>query len=367
MIDAEQSHNPPVLVEVMRGAIVESRHCGAIVALEPDGRIIAQFGDVNLLTTTRSTIKPIQALPFIASGAAERFNITDRELALVCASHGGETFHTETVAAILERIGLDESHLRCGAHLPYNEEAARQLQCEGKAFTQLHNNCSGKHAGMLATCMHNGWGIEDYIAKDHPLQKEIISVFRQLAELPEELPIALDGCSAPTFGVPLKALALAFARLASFTSLNSSKRKTVARSQFHLPAFDSSIVKASRHIVKAMIAYPEMVGGTGRLDTDLMRTARGALFCKIGAEATYVIGILPCERFSRGLGIAFKIQDGATRALAPVVIETLAQLGVLGEAQQAELAISHKPLINNYRGLRVGEVKPVFDLSIHRN
>jgi L-asparaginase II len=364
MNHAEQNRNLPVLVEVMRGALVESKHCGAIVALEPDGRIVAQVGDANLLISTRSTIKPIQALPFVASGAADHFNITSRELAVVCASHGGERFHTEIVAAILKRLGLDESHLRCGAHGPYNEEAARQLQGEGQAFTQLHNNCSGKHTGMLATCLHKGWPIEDYLAKDHPLQQKIISIFRQLGQLPEDLPIAIDGCSAPTFGVPLKSLALAFARLASLISLNSSKRKTASRSQFQLPAFDTNIIKASRHIVKAMIGFPEMVGGTGRLDTNLMRTARGSLFCKIGAEATYVIGILPCERFSRGLGIAVKIQDGASRALATVVIETLAQLGVLDEAQQAELATYHKPVVTNHRGLRVGEVIPVFNLSL---
>jgi L-asparaginase II len=212
MNDAQQTPYLPVLVEVMRGAIVESRHCGAIVVLEPDGRIIAQSGDVNLITSTRSTIKPIQAIPFVASGALDRFNITERELAVVCASHGGEPFHTETVAALLERIGLDENHLRCGAHVPYNEGAARQLESEGRAYTQLHNNCSGKHAGMLATCLHEGWSIEDYTAKEHPLQQRIISIFRQLGELPEDLPIATDGCSAPTFGVPLKSLALTFAR-----------------------------------------------------------------------------------------------------------------------------------------------------------
>jgi L-asparaginase II len=363
MSDAEQTPTLPVLVEVMRGAIVESRHCGSIVVLEPDGRIIARSGDVNLITSTRSTIKPIQAIPFVASGAADHFNISERELAVVCASHGGETFHTETVAAILERIGLDESHLRCGAHMPYNDGAARQLQGEGQASTQLHNNCSGKHAGMLATCLHEGWPIEEYIAKEHPLQQRIISTFRQLAQLPEDLPVAIDGCSAPTFGVPLQALALAFARLASFISLNSSKRKTVSHNRFHLPAFDTNTVKASRRIVKAMIAHPEMVGGTGRLDSDLMRTARGALFCKIGAEATYVIGIMPGERFPRGLGIALKIQDGGARALATVVIETLSQLGILDEAQQTELAAYHKPVVNNHRGLRVGEVLPVFNLT----
>jgi L-asparaginase II len=364
MNEAEHTSNLPVLVEVMRGTIVESKHCGAIVALKPDGQIVARLGDANLVTSTRSTIKAIQAIPFVASGAADRFSITERELAVACASHGGEPMHTETVAAMLERIGLTESHLRCGAHLPYNEDAARTLQSEGKPFTQLHNNCSGKHTGMLATCLHNDWSIENYLANEHPLQQKIISVFRQLGDLQEELPTAIDGCSAPTFGVSLRSLALAFARLARFTTANLTNRETGSHSQFQPSVFDSSTIKAIQRIVKAMITHPEMVGGTGRLDTNLMQTAQGSLFCKIGAEATYVIGVLPCDKFPEGLGIALKIQDGATRALATVVIETLAQLGVLDEGQQAELASYHKPVLNNYRGLRIGEIIPVFNLGL---
>jgi L-asparaginase II len=364
MNEAQQTLTLPVLVEVMRGAIVESRHCGAIVALKPDGQIIAQLGDVNLITSTRSTIKAIQAIPFITSGAADRFNITERELAVACASHGGEAFHTQTVAALLERIGLQESDLRCGAHAPYNEDAAKRLERQGKPFTQLHNNCSGKHTGMLATCVQMAWSIEDYTAKDHPLQQKIISIFRQLGQLPEELTTAIDGCSAPTFGVPLTSLALAFARLARFTTTNLTNHETDSFSQFQTSGFDAGTVKAIQRIVKAMIAHPEMVGGTGRLDTNLMQTAQGSLFCKIGAEATYVIGVLPCDKFPEGLGVALKIQDGATRALATVVIETLAQLGVLNAAQQTELASYHKPVLHNYRGLQIGEIIPVFNLSI---
>jgi L-asparaginase II len=364
MNDAKNSCNLPTLVEVTRGAIVESRHCGAIVAVKPNGEIAAQLGDVNLITSTRSTIKPIQAIPFITSGAADRFNITERELALVCASHGGESFHTETVAKMLARIGLEESDLRCGAHLPYNEDAARALQMAGKTFTQLHNNCSGKHTGMLATCVHRGWSIADYTAQNHPLQQEIISIFRRLGELPEDLPIAIDGCSAPTFGVSLESLARAFAKLASFTSSNSRNPEIGSGSRFQDIAFDSDIAQAGRRIVKAMMAFPEMVGGTGRLDTALMQTARGTLICKVGAEASYVIGVLPCEKFPQGLGVALKIQDGAPRALATVVIETLAQLGVLDDAQQTPLANLHKPVVNSHRGLHVGDINPIFNLPI---
>jgi L-asparaginase II len=342
----------PVLVEVRRGAIVEARHRGAILAVEPDGRVVAQIGDGDLITSTRSTIKPIQAIPFITSGAADRFNITPRELAIACASHDGEPIHTETVVGLLARIGLDESALRCGVQRPYSEETARALERDGQPFTQLHNNCSGKHTGMLATAVHRGLAIADYIAPDHPVQRQIIATFARIAGLGEAPPTAIDGCSAPTFGVPLRALALAFARLANPAGAPAD-------------TLDVNVAEAAKQIIAAMIAHPELIGGTrGVLDTDLMRAARGALVSKIGAEAVYSIGVFPCERFPLGLGIAIKIEDGASRALGPTVIETLAQLGALDPSQQSELAAYHRPAVQNRRGLLVGEVRAVFDLAI---
>ena len=203
----------PVLVEARRGAIVEARNRGAIVAVESDGRVITQLGNPEMIISTRSAIKPIQAIPFITSGAADRFQVSGRELAIVCSSHSGESFHTETVEALLSRIGLDESALRCGAHPPYDEETRKRLECSGVKFTQIYNNCSGKHTGMLATAVHLGLPLDDYVAVEHPIQREIISIFTQLAGLDTDIPIAIDGCSAPTFGVPLQSLALALARL----------------------------------------------------------------------------------------------------------------------------------------------------------
>lgn len=340
------SHDLPVLAEVTRGPIVESHHRGTIVAVEPNGQIIAHLGDVNLTTSTRSTIKPIQAIPVITSGAADHFEMTSRELALVCASHEGESFHTEAVAAILTRLGLDESALMCGAQAPFSEETARQLEREGIPFSQLHNNCSGKHAGMLATAVHKNLSIENYIAPDHPVQQAIVSIFTRLAGLDESLPTGIDGCSAPTFGVPLRSLALAFARLINPESAE----------------LDAEIVQAAKRIAEAMTANPDMVGGTKRFDTALLRAGKGKLICKVGAEAVYSIGVLPCEQFPRGLGIAVKIEDGSYRGLGPTVVETLAQLGILDDAQQAELVSYHKPEIDNRRGLIVGRVQTVFNL-----
>ena len=335
----------PILVEVRRGAIVESRHRGAIVVVEPDGRIIKHLGDYDLVTSTRSTIKPIQAIPFIMSGAADHFNVDERELAVVCASHEGEPIHTETVAGMLARAGLDESALRCGPQPPYNAETAKRLEAAGQTFTQLHNNCSGKHTGMLLTAVLRGLPLDDYVSAEHPVQQEIVSTFARMADLDENLPTAIDGCSAPTFAVPLRSLAVAFARLVNSSSDRSAPAVTAQR------------------IVSAMINHPEMVGGTkGRFDTDLLRASHGKLICKIGAEAAYAVGVLPCDQFPRGAGIALKMEDGSYRGLGPTVVETLAQLGVLNEEEVGELARYHRPVVDNLRGLNVGEIRAIFEI-----
>ncbi len=350
------SNELPVLVEVRRGAIVESRHRGAIVLADPEGKVLLRIGDARLSTSTRSTIKPIQALPIITSGAADHFNLTSRELAAASASHEGEQIHTETVARMLARAGLDETALRCGAHAPYSADAARQLERDGLPFNQLHNNCSGKHAGMLLTARHRGLSIEDYFSLEHPIQREIIKTLARLGDLAEEMPTAIDGCSAPTFGVPLDSLAIAFARMAGA----ACETETAI-------ALDPDLAQAAKRVVKAMIEYPEMIGGTKeRFDTDLLRAARGKLICKVGAEAVYSVGVLPCEKFPRGLGLAFKMEDGSYRGLAPTVIETLAQLGVLDEMEVAQLASYHRPIIDNRRGMRVGEVRTIFEIGFDK-
>ena len=346
----------PVLAEVRRGAIVESRHRGVIVVLEPDGRVIARLGDDSLVTSTRSTIKPIQAIPIITSGAADHYHLTPRELAIACASHEGEPIHTQTVIGMLARVGLDETALRCGAHAPYNAETARQLEQEGLPFTQLHNNCSGKHAGMLMTAVHRKLTIDDYYLTEHPVQRDIISAFSRLSNLDETFPTAIDGCSAPTFGVPLRSLAIAFARIASACGADESDSQ-----------INSDLAEAARRIVPAMIEYPELVGGTKRFDTDLLRAARGKLICKVGAEAVYSIAVLPSEQFPRGLGIAIKMEDGSYRGLSPSIVETLVQLGILTGSEAAELSLYHHPIVDNRRGLRVGEVRAIFDLGFEKN
>jgi L-asparaginase II len=350
------SNELPVLAEVRRGPIVESWHHGVIVICDPDGNLILNYGDADLITSTRSTIKPIQALPLITSGAADHYQLTPRELAAACASHEGEPIHTETAAGMLARVGLDESALRCGAHAPYDTNTAQQLERDGLPFNQLHNNCSGKHAGMLVTAVHRGLEIEDYVAASHPIQRDIIKTLARLGDLQEPLPTAIDGCSAPTFGVPLRSLAVAVARLANACSDDASQ-----------VALEPELAAAARRIVKAMIAHPEMIGGTkGRFDTDLMRAARGKLMAKVGAEAVYSVGVLPSERYPRGLGISFKMEDGSYRGLAPTVIETLLQIGVLDQEEAMQLMTYYRPVIENRRGLHVGHVRAIFDLRFNQ-
>jgi L-asparaginase II len=351
------SEGLPVVVEVRRGQIIEARHRGAIVAVEPDGRALVCLGDDSIITSTRSVIKPIQAIPLITSGAADHFQISSRELAVVCASHDGEPMHTEAVAAMLARIGLSESALLCGPHPPYSQEIAKEMERRSIAPTQLHNNCSGKHAGMLAVAVHLGIHTSGYISPDHPVQHTITSIFTRISGLKSTPPIAIDGCSAPTFGVPIKALALSFARIAN---------PWVGHRPQHAQAsvLDPEEAEAAKRIVAAMTAHPEMVGGTkGRLDTDLMRTTRGRLIAKIGAMGVYAIGILPGKLFPRGLGVAIKIEDGSTEALAPAVIEVLVQLGVLDRHEQEQLANYHRPVVRNRRNIAVGEICAAFDLG----
>lgn len=336
-----------ILIEVTRGEIIESRHRGSIVVSEPDGKILARAGDPDSITSTRSTIKPFQAIPLVTSGAADRFDITSGELAIACASHNGEPIHTETAAQILERAGLSESALLCGAHRPYSEEAAKKIESEGGSFTQLHNNCSGKHAGMLLTCVHRELATSGYVSPEHPVQRAIISAFARLTGVSEDLPTALDGCSAPTFGVPLRSLALGFSRLVGVTD----------------GALDPDTSEAAKRIVAAMLAHPELIGGDGEFDTELMREARGKLIAKIGAEAVYSVGVLPCDRYPRGLGVAIKIEDGTKRALSPAVVETLAQLRVLDGPELKRLDRFHHPEVRNYRGILAGEVRAVFKLE----
>jgi len=340
-----------ILVEATRGAFVESRHRGCIAVVASNGEILAQLGDIESTTHFRSAAKPFQALPLVMTGAADHFHLTAQELAVINGSHSGEPLHLQTVQGIMNKIGLAEAALQCGAHLPFDEVAAKQLRATGQPPTILHNNCSGKHSGMLALAKFLGQPLDNYLDPEHPIQRLIRQTLAQFTAVPaENIGVAVDGCSAPVFITSIKAMARSYAQLVGV--------------QFTPLAADAKLTDAAARVVNAFIEHPALIGGTRkRLDSDLMQIAAGQLISKVGAEGVQLLGVLPCERYPQGLGIAIKVEDGdIKRARDPIVIETLRQLGVLNATQLAQLASYTQTTICNHRKLAVGEVRTCFQL-----
>jgi L-asparaginase II len=348
MEDARNTLTPAPLVEVTRGSITESRHHGHVVAVDGDGQIVAQIGAPEVVTYLRSSAKPLQAVPLVSTGAAERFDFTPQEIAVACGSHSGEPLHEETVAAMLAKTGLGAGALKCGVHEPFDKEVALELRRGGRQPRVLQNNCSGKHTGMLALALHLGGATETYDEPDNPAQLAIAQTVAQFSGLPlAEIAVGIDGCGVPVFGMSVRVMALMYARLVAPPD-----------------SFDAETRAASARIVAAMRAYPELVGGTSeRLDTELMRAA-GGVISKVGAEGVYTVGIQPSARWPRGLGLALKIEDGEDKRARPtVVIESLRQLGVLDDAALDRLARYAKFVVRNHRGDEVGEVRASFELK----
>jgi L-asparaginase II len=337
------------LVKVTRGGITESRHRGHVVAVEADGTVAAYLGAAETVTYLRSSAKPHQAIPLVASGAADRFGFTEEEIALACASHSGEPIHTKVAASMLRKIGLEPKDLKCGLHEPFSLEETRRLREKNEQPNVLQNNCSGKHAGMLALALHLGAPTEIYDEPTHPVQLAIGKTVSQFSGIAiEDIAVGTDGCGVPVFGITVKAMALMYARLVA------------------TPAeFDEQTKNACRRIVVAMTSHPELIGGSSdRLDTEIMRAAPGRLVSKVGAEGVYTVGVLPCDNWPRGLGVALKIEDGDDhRARPTVVIESLRQLGILAnESLEAVARYAFFP-VRNRRGDVVGEVTPEFKLN----
>jgi L-asparaginase II len=334
------------LVSVMRGSFVESVHRGHLVAVDGRRRTVAVLGSPAAVAFIRSAAKPFQAMPLVASGAAEAFGLVDRELAVACGSHDATPAHIETVVSLLTKAGLSASDLNCGPHEPYSKEAAEALKARGERPTAVHNNCSGNHAGMLALATHLGADVKTYHLPENPAQREVFRAVSQFSGLAvEELDYAVDNCAAPTFALTVGTMALMLARLVS-------------------PESGS----AARRLVGAMMAHPEMVEGEGELDTGLMRAARGRLVSKVGAEGVYAAGVLPCERWPDGLGLACKIEDGdkGDRARPRVAVELLRQLSVLGDPELKSLSKFDRQTLRNHRGEEVGEVRASFRLPLGR-
>lgn len=326
----------PVLVEMWRGDMVESRHRGAFAVVDTAGRVVEAQGDVGRLIYARSAIKPLQALPLIESGAADAFAVSTQELALACASHGGEPAHVAAVGGWLDRLGLTADDLECGAHAPSHAPSARALLTTGQDPSPLHNNCSGKHTGMLAICRHLGDPTRGYIAFDHPAQRRVVAVLsamcgRNLATAPR----GIDGCGLPQLGLPLQALALAFARFGA---------------PAYLPAGRQA---ACRRLAQAMRDHPFLIAGSGRFCTQAIEIAGGKALVKTGAEGVFAATIP-----ARGLGIALKIDDGAARAAEAAMAELLVRHAGLDAAQTAALAGWRNAAIANVAGRPVGTIQP---------
>lgn len=333
--------NSVEMVHVMRGTMIESVHRGIVSLMNTRGEEEMALGDTEEYTFFRSSAKPIQALPLITTGAAQAFELTPRELAIVCASHSGEPIHVETVQGMLARGGLDESHLQCGAHLPYDQKAAHALLRAGEEPTPLHNNCSGKHAGMLLLCRHMGWDLQEYLHKDHPLQRMMHETIAELGGLsPEEVERGVDGCGVVVFGLPVATMAYLFARLANPQDM------------------PSPYAEAAQVIGSAMQGEPYMVAGRDRLCTELMTHTHGTILSKGGAEGVYCLGIR-----GKQLGLALKIEDGRGRGIGPVLMEILGAMDLLEDEEREALSHYARPLLKNHRGDIVGHLEIAFSLN----
>ena len=321
------------VVLVTRGTLVESQHFICYAVVEADGRVMQSRGDIERLVFMRSSAKPLIATAVVASGAADRFGFSDEEIALAAASHSGEPKHIATAQRILEKIGLDESALQCGAHAPTHAPSAEALCKAGELPRAIHNNCSGKHAGILALAVHRGADPAGYLAADHPAEVEILDVCAQLLDIAaDRMVIAVDGCGIPVIAVPLRTAARFFAKLSD------------------LERFPRPLVAALRRVVRAMIEHPDYVAGTHRFDTDLMTAARPDILAKGGAEGYHASAALKA-----GLGMTVKIADGNYRAVAPFVMDRLRRVGVLDDAQWSALEQYRAPKVRNHAGKIVGE------------
>jgi L-asparaginase II len=338
-----------ILAKVIRGETVESIHRGHLIVLDGAGGEVARIGNAETVTFFRSSAKPFQAIPVLTSGAAERFGFLETEIALACASHSGEEIHTSIAEKMLHKIGLSETDLKCGAHLPFDEKRAEEILRAGEKPTQIHNNCSGKHSAMLAFAKHIGADLKTYDLPENPIQQAILQTVADFTETPKEkIAVGIDGCAAPNFALAISGMARSFAKLV-----------------FPPEDFDDELREACRRIVTAMMNYPELIGGTERLDTILMQAARGKFISKIGADGVWLCGVLPNAKWKKGLGIALKIEDGDDkRARAVVSIEVLRQLGIF----ERETLTNYSPLpVKNRRGDIVGRVEPNFNLKLKQD
>ena len=348
---SETGYSP--LIELTRGEVVESIHYGALAVVNPQGDLLAAQGDPQRVTFLRSAAKPFQLLPFIEAGGHKHYNFSQREIALMCASHSGTDEHVALLNKIQAQIGITQADLMCGVHPPHDKTTADAMLLRGEGLTPNRHNCSGKHTGMLAFAKMNGEPMDTYLEPDHPVQQRILQTFAEMCGLSvDQVQLGTDGCSAPNFAVPLYNAALGWARLVDPTGLSPAR------------------AEACRTITQAMMAYPFMVAGPNRFDTAIMQAAEGHIVTKAGAEGYEGMGVMPgvLGEGSGALGISVKISDGdgRSRATAATSIEVLRQLGAIDTDELAALQ-EYGPVreIKNWRELVVGEMHPVFSLNLN--
>jgi L-asparaginase II len=336
----------PVLVEVTRANTLESSHAGSVAIVDPAGKVVLAIGDIDRPIFPRSAVKLLQALPLVESDAADRLQLDDNELALACASHAGEPEHLRIAASMLAKAGVDASVLECGAHWPYMETVQRAMAARGETPTPLHNNCSGKHAGFICVgCALRGWNddalelrqfVKGYVAADHPVMREVTEALQATTGFDlATAPRGIDGCSIPTYAIPLRHLALAFARVATGVGLREGHQR------------------AARRLRTAVAKSPFMVSGTGRFDTLVMQRLGERVCCKVGAEAVHCAA-LP----EQGLGVAIKMDDGNNaRAVEVVMAAVIEALVPLNDADAGFMRGFSDVPRRNWNGIEVGALR----------
>lgn len=325
-----------LFIEVTRSYTVESRHFGAAVICDFKGRVLESWGDIDQLVFPRSALKPIQAIGVVESGASDHYSLSNADISLACASHQGEPMHVERVALWLNRLGLNQDHLACGAHLPGDELSAHQLLASGKDCCRIHNNCSGKHAGFLTTALYLKKPVENYHQIDHPVQQLSLDIISDLSQIElRKYPIGIDGCGFPAPALPLVHLGIAMARFANPAELSDHRAKAIKRIQ------------------TAIIHEPLYMAGHRSTASALIEATKGAVLAKTGAEGVFMAA-LP----ERDLGIALKISDGSGRARSVALLAILDHLGALSDTEKHKLRHHISPEIINTQGLAVGEIRP---------
>jgi len=340
-------------IELTRGGIVECVHFGAMAVVDSGGALLSALGDPYLVTFPRSSMKPLQALPFVEDGGPEHFGLTEKELAIICASHHGTDEHVQVLRSIHTKAGLQESNLQCGVHWPSDKATSLAMRARGEEPTPYRHNCSGKHSGMLAQAVLHGYSRENYLSMDNPLQQRNLKTVAEMCDLqPGDMPIGIDGCSAPVFAMPLYNYALAMARLAQPDGLGETR------------------AAACRKITHAMMAYPVMVAGPHGLDSVLMDLMQGRAAVKGGAEGYQMVSLMPgaCGKGSPGIGVAFKFSDGDPdrRATYALIVALFKALGFEAEIASEAFSSFNTPILENWRGLEIGQIRMAKPISLKR-